>query len=492
MPVTAVSFCFTKKEEFILANLGIHVHEQATAVSIPVVASVGIPFVVGTAPVNAASSPAQSNVPVLVTSWQEAVQKLGFSYDWKKYTLCEFMYSHFQLYGCQPVVFCNILNPDEMRADISAADHTVQQHKITLPFATINDEQLVVRNGGTKLMADEDYTVLYDENKDACIVELLESGTAYDAVTVNVSRREVSPEAVTVADVVEGLGQIDACMTRVGIIPDLICAPGWSHNTVVAAVMATKAAGINGLFGGKALIDCDTSEDGVREYSELTEYKNRNNFVDVNQIVCWPKLKLGDYQFHYSTQLAGLMAQVDTMNSGKPYESPSNKKMQIDGCCLEDGTEVNLTWEQVNLIAGSWGIVTAINFMSMGWTAKGNYTACYPGNTDVKDQFIPVSRMFDFVGNTLIRTFWSKLDKPMNRRLIDTILDTCNIWLNGLVSSEYLLGARAEMLESENPETDLMAGIMRIHVYITPPGPAQQIDFTLEYDLNYLKTALAA
>ena len=39
--------------------------------------------------------------------------------------------------------------------------------------------------------------------------------------------------------------------------------------------------------------------------------------------------------------------------------------------------------------------------------------------------------MFDWVGNTLIRTFWSKLDRPMNRRLIDNILDTGNIWLNG-------------------------------------------------------------
>jgi hypothetical protein len=110
----------------------------------------------------------------------------------------------------------------------------------------------------------------------------------------------------------------------------------------------------------------------------------------------------------------------------------------------------------------------------------------------VKDFFIPISRMFDWVGNTLIRTFWSKLDKPMNRRLIDNILDTCNIWLNGLVGMEYLLGARAEMLESENPLLDLMAGILRIHIYITPPSPMQLCEFTLEYDISYVQTALAA
>ena len=86
----------------------------------------------------------------------------------------------------------------------------------------------------------------------------------------------------------------------------------------------------------------------------------------------------------------------------------------------------DLTFEQSCIIAG-YGIVTALNFMSMGWTCRNNYTACYPSNTDVKDYFILVSRMFDWVGNTVIRTFWSKLDKPMTRRFADSILDTCNI-----------------------------------------------------------------
>ena len=182
-------------------------------------------------------------------------------------------------------------------------------------------------------------------------------------------------------DIIRGLGVIDECMTVVGKIPDLICAPGYSHITTVAAVMATKADGINGLFHGKALIDIDSSPEGCTEYSHLTYHKNKNNFIDENQIVCWPMVKLGDYKFHLSTQLAGLMAKVDTDNAGCPYESPSNKALKIDGCCLADGTEINLTFEQVNIIAGDYGIVTALNFMSMGWTAKGNYVGCYPAKT---------------------------------------------------------------------------------------------------------------
>ena len=479
-----------------MPNLGIHVYEKATAVAIPVVADVGIPFVVGLAPVHTAAKPAKANVPVLCTSWDEAVEKLGFSYDWKKYTLCEFIYSHFQLFGCQPVIFCNVLDTDTMKNTLEAKEYDVSDHKITLPFDTIAAglKVSVPGDGGTEpteLKPDEDYTVLYDEDDGVCIVELLSSGSAYSAAKLSVSGSTVDTSAVVTADVVSGLGVIDACMSMVGVIPDLICAPGFSHLSVVAAIMATKAAGINGLFRAKALVDVDCGAEGVTEYSALTPWKNKNNMVDENQILCWPMVKLGDYKFHMSTQLAGLMAKVDTDNAGVPYESPSNKNYKMDGCCLEDGTEVNLTFEQSNIIAG-YGIVTALNFMSMGWTCRNNYTACYPANTDVKDQFIPVSRMFDFVGNTLIRTFWSKLDKPMNRRLIDTIIDPCNIWLNGLVSQEYLLGARAEYLEEENSLVDLMAGILHIHIYITPPSPMQECDFTLEYDTNYVTSALAA
>jgi hypothetical protein len=485
-----------------MAKLGVHVFEKATSVQTPKVATVGIPFVVGTAPVQSAAKPAKSNVPVLVTSWDEAVEKLGFSYDWESYTLCEFMYSHLQLFRAQPVIFCNINDPASMKREEAAADYTVADHRVAVSVDAIADTiKVSVAEGAGETAAtralerDTDYSILYDRDDTdtyVCIVELLEDGSAYNAETVSVAYSAADPKTATVADVVDGVAQVDACLTAVGLVPDLIAAPGWSHNTVVAAVMATKAAAINGLFKGKAVIDADSGEDGVTEYSQLSGYKNKNNFVDVDQIICWPMVQLGDYRFHLSTQLCGLMATVDAGNRGIPYESPSNKNLKMDACVLADGTPVNLTWNQVDLIAGSWGVVTAVNFLDSGWVAKGNYTACYPGNTDVKDQFIPVSRMFDFIGNTLIRTFWSKLDKPMTPALRDSILQTCNIWLGGLTGGGYLYGARAEMLAEENPLTSLLDGIITLHIYNAPPVPAQEIDFILEYDVSYMETALAA
>ncbi|MCD8361735.1 MAG: phage tail protein [Lachnospiraceae bacterium] len=382
-----------------MANHGVFVTQNDTSVSTPNVATSGIPFVVGSAPLSEAESPATAGIPVLATSWAEAVEQLGYSDDWSTYTLCEFMYSHFKLYGCQPVVF--------------------------LPVG----------------------------------------------------------ETADASSVAAGFEAVELCLTMFGFVPDLLCAPGFSSDSTVAATMAAKAASINGMFRAKALVDIDADS-----YTAAVTAKNGGSY-DESEIVCWPLCKNGDYTFHMSTIVAGTIAVADTDNGGVPYESPSNKTAQIDSLVDSSGSVIYMTLAQANTVSAA-GIVTALNFMS-SWVIWGNYTGCYPSDTDVKNYFIPVSRMFSWVSNSLITSFWSKLDKPMNRRLIDSVLDSATIWLNGLVGQGYLLGARVEMLDSENSLTNLMAGIIKLHVYMTPPSPAQEIDFVLEYDSDYVTSALS-
>ena len=252
--------------------------------------------------------------------------------------------------------------------------------------------------------------------------------------------------------------------------------------------MATKATGINGLFGAKALIDVDTTQ--TRHYADVPAWKKDKNINDKSQVLCFPLCKLGDKVFHLSTQMAGLMANVDADNDGCPAESPSNKNLKIDSAVLADGTEVLLDVKQTNYLNSS-GITTALNFIG-GFVLWGNETACFPANTDVKDYFLCVSRMFDWVSNSVVLTYWSKIDNKFNRRFIDSIVDGINIWLNGIVSEEKLLGGRVEFNESENPDTSLMSGKAVFHIFLTPPSPAKEIEFVLEYDVSYVSAALTA
>ena len=469
-----------------MAKHGVFVLEQATSAATPATVETGVPFFIGASPIQNADSPATPGVPVLCTSWNEAVQKLGYSDDWATYPLCEAMYSHFKLFNVSPAIFCNMLDSSTMKSAVAAADKNVVNKKVALTAKAIPGS-VVVKNGQNTLVLGTDYDLYFAD--EVLTIEVLSGGSAYSATTLNVAFDEVTPASVTTNVVAGGIEAVDLCMSTIGLIPDLIVAPGYSDNTGVAAVMAAKAEAINGMFRAKALIDLSTAATGGADtYDEVIALKNSNNFTDENEIVCWPLVKLSDKVFHLSTQLAGVIAATDAEYAA-PHVSPSNKGLQCDGLVTAAGGEVILSLEQANILNGG-GVVTALNFMG-GFKAWGNYTACYPTNQDVKDYFISVSRMVDFVGNTLVRTFWGKLDLPMNRRLIDTILDSCNIWLNGLTGSGYILGGRCEMIDAENPETNLMAGIIKLHVFVTPPSPMQELDFVIEYDPAYVTEALS-
>lgn len=477
---------------------GVYVSEAATSLSTPIKAETGVPYYFGTSCITAAESPAQANVPVLCTSFDEFAQKLGYSDEWGKYNLCEAAYSHFRVFGCQPAIFCNVLDPDGTLTDEEPESMSFVSHRLTVPSEAVpSTVVLSASSGGTEWVKDTDYAVAWDGDASAWAVTLLPGGGHYSAATayVGYSKLVVTP---TDAQLAEALEAVETCIT-LGVIPDLIASPGFSGRSAVAAAMAGKARAVSGIFRAKAVIDIPTdSAHGADTYDDAAELKSALGFTDENEILCWGLLGLGGriaggvytggHVFHQSSQLCGLMAAVDAEN-GAPYVSPSNKSYRMD-CLVAEKTEgvfspVLLTKAQADYL-NSQGIVTALNFLSRGWVCWGDWTAAYPGSADVKDVMIPVSRMFDWVANTCIRTFWAQIDRPMTRRFVDSIVDTCNIWLNGIVGSGMLLGARVEFKPEENPATDLMAGVIKLHVYITPPCPAVEIDFVLEYDPEYL------
>lgn len=157
---------------------------------------------------------------------------------------------------------------------------------------------------------------------------------------------------------------------------------------------------------------------------------------------------------------------------------------------IASGEEVLLDVPKANYLNDN-GIVTAVNFYN-GFVSWGNYTAAFPSSTDPVDYFYCVSRMFKWVAKTVVLTYWSSIDGKMTRRLIDTVLQGVNDWLNGLTSEEKILGGRVEFREDENTETALMAGKAKFHVFLTPPSPMQKMDFVFEYDISYLTALFAA
>lgn len=469
---------------------GVSTRQADTSVTTPVEADSGIAFIVGAAPVHTVEG--KINDPIMCMNYGEAVAAFGYSDDWEKYPICEAMYSQFKLYGVAPVVFVNVLDPVKHKKSVEESNYPLTDGKAYLPLEALKDTVKI-----TDYVIGTDFDLFYEGKN--LIVEVLEGGTIPENMgELTIAFDAVDPSAITEDDIIggfdtntkqySGLELIDKVFPKYGIVVDLILAPGWSDKSTVAAVMAAKAANINGVFEGKALIDADTTE--VKHYADVPAWKKAQNINAKTQVVCWPLFGLGDHVFHSSVQAAGRMGKTDSDNGGCPAESPSNKLLQIDRAVLADGTVVLLDLQQANYL-NSNGIVTALNFIG-GYVLWGNETACFPADTDVKNYFICVSRMFGWVANTLILTYWSKVDKKMTRRLIDSIVDSVNIWLNGLVADEQLLGGRVEFKEEENSVTALMAGKAVFHIYMTPPSPAKELDFVLEYDAEYVAAALTA
>ncbi|CDX01299.1 Bacteriophage tail sheath protein [Desulfitobacterium hafniense] len=480
---------------------GVKVGEVPTSVISPVQSTAGLQVVIGTAPINLAESTEYVNKPLLAYSYSEAVQALGFSEDWENYTLCEAMYAAFQLYGVSPVVLINVLDPTEHVTEVSAASVNILNGKALIDVTGILLDTLKVKltaESESDLVKDTDYTATFDDEGKVIIAVIPGGGISAGQTALSVSYTKLDPSKVTTADIIggvdvetgdsTGLELVNSVFPKFGFVPGIILAPKFSKDPTVEAVMKAKASAINTYFKAIAVVDVDSTE--ADNYTKIAEWKNDNNYTAANEVVCWPMVALGDKEFHLSTQLASLMSAVDSQYGDMPYKSPSNESLQINKAIVEDGKEVNLGPDQAAYLNGQ-GVVTALNFVG-GWKAWGNRTGAYPASTDVKDTFIPVRRMHNWVANNIILTTWQKVDNPTNKRLIDTVVDSLNIWLNGLTTEGALLGGRVEFRSEENPLTDLLNGIVRFHVFLAEPTPAESIEFILEFDATYYNQLFAS
>lgn len=488
---------------------GVYISETGTSLIPTVRVESALPFVVGTAPINqVAVGSRKINEPVLINSYAEAVKYFGFEAAQvfnakgdKKFAhgLCEFMYANFNFYGIVPCIFVNVLDPSKHKTALTENTYTLEDGTVTIKTLGIIAESLAitatVESETRTYVAGTDYETAFDEDGYLVINSLLDGSTYKlpDSITVNGYKIDVS--LVTKADIIggidsttgkrKGLELMNEVYPKFSLVPTLILAPGFSSDPEVAAIMAAKAVIVNGNFRAMALCDAPANED-VQVYSSVPKWKKNNNLVLTQQVLCWPMVRNTETLYHASVHLAGVIGVTDNAYGGVPYCSPSNKNASITGLCLEDGSEVVFGNEEANYLNGQ-GIITFLNF-AKGWTFWGNRTCCYPGNTDPKDAFIPVRRMFQWVGNTIILTIFQKVDEPGNRRLIETIVNSLNVWLNSLVARQQLLGARVLFREEDNPTTELMDGIYHFKVFMTPPSPAEDLEFNLEIDTGYYDT----
>lgn len=479
-------------------NHGIRIEEQATSIVAPITGSAGLQVVIGTAPINLAKDPySVTNVPLIAYSFSEAASQLGYSDDFKKFTLCQSMDASFRIFNVAPIIFINVLDPKKHKKDNTEASVNVVAKQAKLEEDGILLDTLVVKDGATTLAKNEDYiTSFTDDGK--VLVSLIEGSSHAGASTLTVKSTSIDPSAVKAKDIIggydaatdkeSGLELIRQVYPRFNMTPGLLLAPGWSQIPEVGIVLGSKCSEINGVFSCECVLDLDSSSTGAKKYSAVGEWKNKNGYTNKHSVVLWPQVKVGKKQYAFSAIFAALTAYTDASNDDVPNLSPSNKMAKITGLVLDDGTEVTLDQNQANLL-NSQGVITAINVN--GWRTWGNNTAAYPGVTDPKDRWFCCRRFFSWWGNSFIMTYFQKVDDPANYRLIESIVDSENIRGNSYVSQGKCAGARIVFEEKDNQITDILNGKIKFRQYLAPYTPAEDILNVLEFDPSMLAAAIS-
>jgi hypothetical protein len=484
---------------------GVTWRDVPTSVVAPITADSGIPVATGAAPVFMSDSPAPLNVPRIYYSYSEAVAEMGFSYDFQSYPLCEVMYDYFVLFNVGPIILINVLDPANVKfhgTAVTAQPYTFVTDSITIA-QNIPQSSVVVKDqaGTITYVVNTDYVLSYDSNSNLVITRISTAlgGTIGDAanIQVEVSYTPIDATKIDKTDIIggvdnvtgkdTGLEAIEDVFPAMGIVPGILLAPAWSQDPEIAAVLASKADNINGCFRCTAYVDIDSEQ--VIKAQDVYTWKQTNNYVDHRLVAHWPRVAIDSTYSWMATQSAALTEWVDQSNDDIPVESPSNKNLKMNKVVagpLDAPIDVFFGKANGDMLNGQ-GVVTAVNWIG-GWKLWGNNTSIYPSSSDPKDRWICVRRMTDWLGNTIVLTIYQFVDKPGNRRLIDAVIDSLNIWLNSLVSSGNSLGARVEFLQSENSDADLLNGHYTFHVYEAFPTPAEWIEFLLEFDVNYLQT----
>lgn len=478
-------------------NHGVYVDEKGTQISKPRVTTTGIQFVVGIAPIHRLADPSKAvNTVIKCESLSEAQAQLGYSEDFATFDLCQAMYMSLSVRKVAPIVFVNVLDPSNASHTKTVAATTVTitdgQGILDEKYMLINDDSFAVKDDGTTLVKDTDYKVSFTED-DKLLITIL-TGTH---TSVSVEGKALKPSGVTATDIIggtdvstgakSGLSLIDKVYPTFGFVAATIICPNWSKNPTVAGAMDGITEGINGVFRAFAIVDVDSST--YKKASDAAAMKAAVGVKSPNACIVWPCIKVGSHIMAGSVAAATTFQYVDyDRGNGLPYYPPSNKSAYVDSVVLEDGTEMIMTSEEGNILNDK-GIAT---FIKAGDDIRfwGDETAAFPNTNDPKDVFINVRRFYTWYENRLIIDYFDKVDEPINLKLVESIVDSESVVLNGYVSAGACLKAEISVSDENTVET-LAAGKLYFDVILTVPTPAKEIRFTVSFDPTALMNALA-
>lgn len=437
-----------------------------------------IPVYLGTAPVQQKST-YLVNEPVLVSNFEDAKSKLGYSDDWNTFTLCEAMDAHFKnpIKSIGPIILINVFDPSA---------HKVASTKavaLTNNVGYIDDPVILSSTSVAGKSLGTDFTVEYTSDgrvKFTAIANIASPvSVSYDKMDITKVTDSVINGGTDANGKRTGLACVELIEQKLGRIPSLLVVPKFSISKAVYDEMVLRCQKVNGHYDMTFCADLDAQANDT--ISEAITAKTSGSRTSVLGKVGWPKVKDGAKIYNMSTIMALRMQQTDAENDDTPYVSPSNKQISATAVCLANGTELFINETDGNMLNAE-GITTAI-FGGGVWRLWGPHMGNYKYGAIIKpeDRSDASVRMLRWMSNQFQIMYLNDIDGPLTRKTVERIIDDSEYWMNGLIKDGKLLYGKIYFNTTSNPESEILEGNFAFDVQATTTPVSKSLTFNIQY-----------
>lgn len=424
---------------------------------------------VGTAPVNLIRGFADKNLvnePVLLSNIT-AKNVIGYSKNWKNFTLSEVITAHFDNSkgNIGPIYAINILDPEKHKKE--SAEHLITfvngEAKIESDTIIIDSFAIEEKVEGT------DYTLSYSFSTGK--LTIISIGSQKLDGQVACSYEEVDPSKVTEAvfqgdkkdGVYTGAHVIEKLYPFYGIIPQYVAAPGFTEIPANYEALCDLCYQINNHWFGFVYADLPVvaGSQKIDTFDKAKQFRADNNYFKANSKIYWPMAGInGKGVFHLSTLAVVEKMRTDMKQAGHhPCGTDGNKPVPISYQYFGEGsTNGGFDQEDGNVLAQE-GIATVV---AWGGTFQlwGDHTAAFTfAQKDAIDKrlYFDVNViMLNYTLNKFQADYGTQIDDNVTKAMIQTITHDFGEWLSSLVTDGALIGEPKVMFLEENNSTSEM------------------------------------
>lgn len=400
-------------------------------------------------------------------------------------------------FGAGTVLVYNVLDPEVHKSSLVAQ-----------PAGFADNDLLQLDHGALQLLAvkSEDGSATYSLGTDYNVdmlsgrVQRISTGGIPINGQVTVDYTYADPSKVTPADIIgavslagqrSGLLAFQDSYTQFGFFPKIFIAPGFSTLNAVSVELIASAI----KMGGVAYIDAPigTTVQQVIAGRGPAGTINFNTSSDRVRL-CYPHVKVydqatGDRLQPLSIRAAGLRAKVDNDN-GYWWSSSNKELLGVIGLERPLTARIDDASSEVNLLNEN-GITTVFNSFGTGLRLWGNRTAAWPTVTHMRN-FENVRRTKDIIDESIRYSSLQFVDMPITDSLIDSIVESVNMFMRKLIGDQALIGAECWYDPARNPQTEIELGHLLFNYKLTVPLPFERGTFETEITGEYLVNLGAA